>query len=79
VRIDQIREVLERLRAAGKEKALLAGVWAFLDDLEVSFVYGQRELNSLRARVGEDGIRAVLPTFIVFHRRTDMDSPGGGS
>jgi hypothetical protein len=78
VRIDQIREVLERLRAAGKDEALLAEVWAFLDDLEVSIVYGQRELDSLRKRFGEDGIRAVLPMFIVFHR-TDLDSPEGGS
>ena len=78
MRIDQIREVMERLRAAGKDEALLAEVWAFLDDLEVSVVYGQRELDSLRARFGEDGIRAVLPTFIVFHRREDLNLPEVG-
>ncbi len=78
MRIDQIREVIERLRATGKDEALLAEVWAYLDDLEVRLVYGQRELDSLRAHFGEDGIRAVLPMFIVFHR-TDLDSPEGGS
>jgi len=69
MRPDQIRELIERLRAVGKDETLLAEVWAVLDDFEVSILTQHRELDALRARLGEGGVRGVVPVYVAFHRR----------
>lgn len=69
MKAEQIQPIIERLRAAGKDEALRAEVWQYLDDLEVTVTTEPEKLEALRARLGEDRVRAVVPLYIVFHRK----------
>ncbi|HJT68785.1 MAG TPA: hypothetical protein VJ731_01225 [Terriglobales bacterium] len=74
MKTEHIQQVIDRLRAVGKDEALLAEVWAELDDFEVSVFTEREQFDALRKNLGEGGVRAVVLLYVVFHRRV-LDEP----